>query len=102
MKNKKLYFENEDATLCMILEAFIEDAKYDGRKEITLIEAIPDNSTTDMIFCSLAGEVCERSEMFKINGYHFSKEELDAAEKLDVKLIGIRNGVKCYLPNLFA
>jgi hypothetical protein len=42
------------------------------------------------------------SEMFKINGYDFSKEELEAAEKLDVKLIGIRNGVKCYLPNLFA
>jgi hypothetical protein len=42
------------------------------------------------------------SEMFRINGYHFNKEELDDAEKLDVKLIGIRNGVKCYLPNLFA
>jgi hypothetical protein len=37
----------------------------------------------------------------RFNGFDFSKEELDAAEKLDVKLIGIRNGVKCYLPNLF-
>jgi uncharacterized linocin/CFP29 family protein len=37
----------------------------------------------------------------KANGYTFSKEELDAAEKSDVKLIGIRNGVKCYLPTLF-
>lgn len=45
---------------------------------------------------------CWESEMFKANGYSFSKDELDAAEKLDVKLIGIRNGVKCYLQNLFA
>ena len=67
MKNKKLYFENEDATLCMPLQTFIEDAKYDGRKEITLIEAIPDDGTTDMIFCSLAGEVCERGECTKRN-----------------------------------
>jgi len=37
------------------------------------------------------------SEPFKSNGYSFSKQELDAAEKLDSKLIGIRNGVKCYL-----
>jgi hypothetical protein len=47
------------------------------------------------------GRKCWESEMFKANGYSFSKDELDAAEKLDVKLIGIRNGVKCYLPNLF-
>lgn len=38
----------------------------------------------------------------RFNGYDFSKEELDAAEKLDIKLIGTRNGVKCYLPNLFS
>jgi hypothetical protein len=41
------------------------------------------------------------NEIFKANGYNFSKEELDAAEKSDIKLIGIRNGVKCYMQNLF-
>jgi len=45
---------------------------------------------------------CWESKMFKANGYSYTKDELDAAEKLDIKLIGIRNGVKCYLPNLFA
>lgn len=44
---------------------------------------------------------CWESELFKINGYSFSKEELDAAEKLDFKLIGVKNGVKCYLPNTY-
>jgi predicted secreted protein len=44
---------------------------------------------------------CWESELFKINRYSFSKEELDAAEKLDFKLIGVKNGVKCYLPNTY-
>jgi hypothetical protein len=44
---------------------------------------------------------CWESAQFKEAGYGFSKEELDAAEKLDVKLIGERYGVKCYLPTLF-
>lgn len=44
---------------------------------------------------------CWESEMFKHNGYSFTKEELDNAENLQVKLIGIKNGVKCYLPNQF-
>lgn len=50
-----------------------------------------------LIFNRIAWE----SEMFKANGYNFTKEELDAAEKLDVKLIGTRNGVKCYLQTKF-
>lgn len=41
------------------------------------------------------------SAMFRFCGYNFTKEELDAAEKLDVKLIGVRGGVKCYLPTKF-
>lgn len=41
------------------------------------------------------------SETLKQSGFNFSKEELDLAEKLNVKLIGIRKGVKCYLQNLF-
>lgn len=41
------------------------------------------------------------SELFKSVGYSFTKEELDAAEKLDIKLIGNRNGVDCYIQNKF-
>ena len=41
------------------------------------------------------------SEMFKSNGYSFSKEELDIAEKSQTKLIGNRNGLDCYLQGLF-
>jgi hypothetical protein len=42
------------------------------------------------------------SEAAKQNGYIFTKEKLDEAEKLEVKFIGERNGVKCYLPPTFS
>jgi len=32
--------------------------------------------------------------------YFFTKEELDNAEKLNDKLIGVRCGVECYLPSV--
>lgn len=32
------------------------------------------------------------------NGFIFTKKQLDEAEKLNIKLIGVVNGVLCYLP----
>lgn len=50
-----------------------------------------------LIFCRAQWE----SERFKHNGFSFTKEELDNAENLDIKLIGVKNGIKCYLHNNF-
>lgn len=66
------------------------------------LEALSNEGYNPQEYCLIFSRKCWESEMFKANGYTFSKDELDAAEKLDVKLIGTRNGVKCYLPNLFA
>lgn len=57
---EKLYFENTDSTFCSRLEEYLYDAKEDGLKEITLVEAIPDNNNPDFIWCIDAGECVER------------------------------------------
>lgn len=64
-------------------------------------DALSKESYKPQEYCLIFSRKCWESEMFKEVGYSFSKEELDAAEKLDVKLIGTRKGVKCYLQNLF-
>jgi hypothetical protein len=66
------------------------------------LEALSNEGIKTQEYYLIFSRKCWESEMFKLNGYSFSKDELDAAEKLDIKLIGIRNGVKCYLLNLFA
>ena len=38
-----------------------------------------------------------QSKMFKDNGYLFSKQELDDAEKSNENFIGISKGIYCYL-----
>lgn len=59
MKNKKMYFENEDASICYSLEHHLENAKADGLKQITLFEAIPCTDET-MVWCTELEEVVER------------------------------------------
>lgn len=56
----KLYFANEDATMCVPLSEHIHDAKAEGLKEIELMEAIPDNSISEFVWCSYDGEVVDR------------------------------------------
>ena len=72
MENKtKLYFKSEDDVRCSPLEDFINEAKCDGLKEITLIEAIPDN---DGIWCLYSGESTERGDCKKsVCSYYESK-----------------------------
>lgn len=62
---EQFYFRNEDAEHAYPLSHFIEKAKEEGLKEITIIEAIPDNDNKDYIYCKLAGEVGDRSECCK-------------------------------------
>lgn len=66
MKAKeKLYFENIDDTTCYPLSDRLNDARLEGLREVTLVEAIPDNNNPEYIYCGLAGEVGERSECKK-------------------------------------
>lgn len=64
MSKVKLYFKNEDATLCSPLSGYINDAKIEGLKEVTLIEAIKCKEQ-DYVFCRLDGEVLERCDCKK-------------------------------------
>lgn len=75
MKKEKLYFQNENAEVCNPLEYFLHDAKLDGLKEITLIEAIPSNSVNDHVWCTYFLAVSERSECRKsiCNKYESNK-----------------------------
>lgn len=65
MSKEKLYFEDIDHTICKPLSGYIEDAKSEGLKSITLVEAIPDNQTTDYIWCTAHGEVIGRDDCKK-------------------------------------
>ena len=74
MKTEKLYFKSIDDTFCSSLESHIAGARYEELKQITLIEAIPDNDNTDYIWCTHHGEVTERSDCKKsICSYYESK-----------------------------
>ena len=64
MKNKR-YFENINANICYPLNYFTEEANENNLKEITLIEAIPDFSNEDHIWCTYMGEVGEKNECNK-------------------------------------
>jgi hypothetical protein len=60
MAKQKLYFSSIDDTSCYTLADRLNDAKLEGLDEVTLIEAIPDNSNPDYIWCGHQGEVGER------------------------------------------
>ncbi len=65
MKTKKLYFKSIDDTFCTSLEKHIEEAKLEELKTITLVEAIPDFSNSEYIWCGHQGEIGEREECKK-------------------------------------
>lgn len=62
---EKLYFDSVDDTFCTPLADKIDDARFEGLKEITLVEAIPDTDNPDYIWCGYQGEVGERQECKK-------------------------------------
>ena len=75
MKNKKMYFENEDSEICYSLDYHIENTKEKGLKEITLIEAVPDTSNKDIIWCSELEVPAEKSECNKTCPYYTAPEK---------------------------
>lgn len=75
MKTKvKLYFRNEDSTNCETLDDILNDAKDDGLKEITVLQAIPDNGFSGNIWCMHLGEVYDKSECNKKECCYYSSK----------------------------
>lgn len=60
MSKEKLYFKDVNDTFCTSLKTRLEDARLDGLKKITLIEAIPDDITSEYVWCTHEGEVSEK------------------------------------------
>jgi len=71
MTKQKLYFKSIDDTMCTTLESHLCDAKNDDLKEITLIEALPDNDTKDVVWCTHDLEIIERSMCKKSECSHY-------------------------------
>src|SRR6476620_8403844 len=65
MKNEKLYFKSLDDEICSPLEIHLADAKWDDCKEITLIEAVPDNDNQHVIWCQHFWACVERPQCTK-------------------------------------
>jgi hypothetical protein len=74
MAKEKLYFTSIDDTSCYTLFDRLNDARLDGLKKVTLIEAILDNDNPDYIWCGHQGEVGDRQECKKsICSFYSSK-----------------------------
>lgn len=65
MEKDKLYFRDEDDTICRPLSERLADAKAEDLKTITLFEAVRDKDTKDIIFCSHYGDCVEKSDCNK-------------------------------------
>lgn len=59
-KKEEMYFRDIDANTCHPLEYFIEDAKEEGLKELTLVRAEKDTQTKGFVWCTEHVEVTER------------------------------------------
>jgi hypothetical protein len=68
-EKKQLYFSPNDETTChefdWLLADCIAEAKDNGEDEFKLIEAIPDNSNHDYVWCTHYQEVVERVDCKK-------------------------------------
>ena len=53
MEKTKLYFRDVDSTNCETLEGILHDAKLDGLTEVTVLEADPDQHTSEYIWCQI-------------------------------------------------
>lgn len=71
---QKLYFRNIDDTFCQPLQPLLDEAKFDGLKNLTLIEAVPDNNNPDFIWCSHYGDCVERQDCVKSYCTHYESK----------------------------
>jgi hypothetical protein len=58
MAKVKLYFKDKDSEYCQSLDSFKDEMRLNGIQEMTVIEAVKDNSK-DYFYCQSAGEVTE-------------------------------------------
>lgn len=70
----KLYFQDVDSTFCYPLEEHLKEAKEEGLTSVTLIEAVPDDKTSEYVWCSNYEDVAERSECKKSNCMSYSSK----------------------------
>lgn len=72
MKKEKFYFKSEDDTFCQSLQYFSKEELEE--LDYNLIEAIPDNNTSEYIWCTHRGETVEKFNCKKsICTYYSSK-----------------------------
>ncbi len=70
---EKLYFRDEDSNHCYSLEEHLREAKQDDLKDVELIEAIPDDGTSDYIWCHVLDAVEKSQCSKKCCSYYESK-----------------------------
>lgn len=65
MAKEKLYFRSIDHTICSSLESHFDDARDEELTKITLVEAIPDDGTNDIVWCTFHQECVEKDQCKK-------------------------------------
>jgi hypothetical protein len=60
MVKEKLYFKSIDDTTCYDLQTHFKDARDEELIKIKLVEAIPDDGTNDMVWCTFHQECTEK------------------------------------------
>jgi len=59
--SKKYYFKEKNDTVCYPLADFLNEARSEGKKEITLFLAVPDRSVPQYVWCSEYENATERT-----------------------------------------
>jgi hypothetical protein len=74
MAKEKLYFRSIDHTTCSSLESHFDDARDEELTKITLVEAVPDDGTNDIVWCTYYGECIDKSECKKTFCSYYSSK----------------------------
>ena len=60
MEKPKFYFENIDSETCYTLDYFMDDAKAQGLKTITVLEAVVEDAMPDYVWCRYSAETSDK------------------------------------------
>jgi hypothetical protein len=74
MGQEKLYFRSIDDTTCYSLETHFEDARDEELTKIKLVEAIPDDGTNDVVWCTHYVECVDKDQCKKTFCEHYSSK----------------------------
>ena len=72
MKKQKLYFKNSKSDVCYNLSEQLDMAKFDGLKEIELIEAVENKSIKDIYWCMESLNSVDRCDCKKGNCHSYT------------------------------